>query len=64
MGAGTPLPATPPAVLGPQPSSASCMHTEVDASAACVDHAGTPSVAEDAGASAATEEEIQAVLAQ
>eukprot|EP00971_Amphidinium_carterae_P065804 1303816-Amphidinium_carterae.1 len=64
MGAGTPLPVTPPADLAPQPGSASGTQMAVDASAASVDNAGIPPVPAAAGAAAATEEEIQAVLAQ
>eukprot|EP00971_Amphidinium_carterae_P152489 3021944-Amphidinium_carterae.1 len=64
MGAGTPLPVTPPVGLAPQPGSASGTQTAEDASAASVGDVGTTPEPAVAGAAAATEEEIQAVLAQ
>eukprot|EP00971_Amphidinium_carterae_P212830 4224048-Amphidinium_carterae.1 len=64
MGAGTPLPQTPPVSLSAQPGAASGAAQAEDATVASVGDVGTTPEAVTAGAVAATEEEIQAVLAQ
>eukprot|EP00971_Amphidinium_carterae_P215577 4279145-Amphidinium_carterae.1 len=64
LGAGTPLPTTPPADLQSHAGSASGATPVADASAACASAAGTPPLPASAGAEAASEEDIQAVLAQ
>eukprot|EP00971_Amphidinium_carterae_P065331 1294746-Amphidinium_carterae.1 len=64
MGAGTPLPSTPPADLQSQAGSANGDTPVADASATGPSAAGSPPVPASAGAEAASEEDIQAVLAQ
>eukprot|EP00971_Amphidinium_carterae_P110813 2195040-Amphidinium_carterae.1 len=64
MGAGTPLPTTPPSDLPSHAGSASGATPVADASATGTSAAGTTPMAAPAGAEVASEEDIQAVLAQ
>eukprot|EP00971_Amphidinium_carterae_P135604 2686667-Amphidinium_carterae.1 len=63
MGAGTPLPATPPSALPSQAGSANSAPQVADVSAATESAAGSPPSPAAAGAVAASEEDVQAVLA-
>eukprot|EP00971_Amphidinium_carterae_P117378 2325125-Amphidinium_carterae.1 len=64
LGSGTPLPTTPPAELPTHAGSASVTPPVADASATGPSAAGTPPLPASAGAEAASEEDIQAVLDQ